>query len=302
MALARHGRYAYQPITDRPAFTWPEGRRLALYVAINVETFNFGGGLGAKLAPGGPEPDILNYAWRDYGNRVGVFRMIELLDELRWPASVLVNSAIYDEAPAIMDAFRRRGDEVVGHGRTNSERQGDMDEAAEAALIAEATSTIVAHEGRPPEGWLGPWISESAASPDLLKEAGYHYLLDWCHDDQPTWFTTRMGPILSVPYPQEVNDIPMIVARQLDGAAFADMIVDDFEERLVQSASQPIVMGIALHPYLVGQPYRMRHLRRALAHIAARTHDNIWVATAGAIARHFSKSVPAPAQRAVGGS
>lgn len=293
MSLVRHGRYPYQPITDRPAFTWPEGRRLALYVAINVETFDFGSGLGAKLAPGGPEPDILNYAWRDYGNRVGVFRMIELLDELGWPASVLVNSAIYDEAAAIMDAFRRRGDEVVGHGRTNSERQGDLDEPAEAALIAEATATIVAHEGAPPAGWLGPWISESAVTPDLLKEAGYQYLLDWCHDDQPIWFTTRTGPILSVPYPQEVNDIPMIVARQLDGGAFADMIVDDFEERLAQSARQPIVMGIALHPYLMGQPYRMRHLRRALIHLAARAHNNVWVTTAGAIARHFSESVPA---------
>ena len=292
MSLARHGRYAHQPITDRPAFTWPGGRRLAVYVAINVETFNFGGGLGAKLAPAGAEPDILNYAWRDYGNRVGIFRMIELLDEIGWPASVLVNSAIYGEAPAIMDAFRARGDEVVGHGRTNSERQGDMDEPAEAALIAEATATITAHEGAPPAGWLGPWISESAVTPDLLKEAGYRYLLDWCHDDQPTWFTTRAGPILSVPYPQEINDIPMIVARQLDGAAFADMIIDDFEERLSQSARQSIVMGIALHPYLVGQPYRMRHLRRAFTHLAARTGDNVWVTTAGAIARHFAESLP----------
>jgi allantoinase len=293
MGLARHGRYAYQPITDRPAFTWPEGRRLALYVAINIETFGFGDGLGAKLAPGGPEPDILNYAWRDYGNRVGVFRMIELLDELGWPASVLVNSAIYDEAPAIMDAFRQRGDEMVGHGRTNSERHGDLDEPAEAALIAEATATIIAHEGTHPTGWLGPWISESAVTPDLLKEAGYQYLLDWCHDDQPTWFTTRTGPILSVPYPQEVNDIPMIVARQLDGTAFADMIVDDFEERLAQSARQPIVMGIAIHPYLMGQPYRMRHLRRALTHLAAHARDIVWVTTAGAIARLFAESVPA---------
>lgn len=292
MTLARHGRYGYQPISQRPAFTWPDGHRLAVYVAINVETFDFGSGLGAKLAPAAGEPDVLNYAWRDYGNRVGVFRLIELLDELGWPASVLVNSAIYDEAPAIMDAFRARGDEVVGHGRTNSERQGDMDEPTEAALIAEATATLTTHERMAPAGWLGPWISESAITPDLLKEAGYRYLLDWCHDDQPTWFTTRAGPILSVPYPQEVNDIPMIVARQLDGRAFADMIIDDFEERLAQSAHQAIVMGIALHPYLMGQPYRIRHLRRALAHLAARTGDTVWITTAGAIAQHFAESLP----------
>ena len=96
-----------------------------------------------------------------------------------------------------------------------------------------------------------------------------------------------------MPYPQELNDIPMIVARQLDGTAFADMIVDDFEERLTQSARQPIVMEIALHPYLMGQPYRMRHLRRALTHLAAPAHDNVWGTTAGAIARHFFESVPA---------
>ena len=292
--MPRHSRYPYQPITQRPDFPWPEDRRLALYVAINVETFHFGSGLGAKLAPAAGEPDVLNYAWRDYGNRVGVFRMIELFDELKWPTSVLVNSAIYDEAPAIMDAFRARGDEVVGHGRTNSERQGDLDETAEAALIADATATVAAHEGSAPTGWLGPWISQSNVTPDLLKEAGYTYLLDWCHDDQPIWFKTRAGPILSVPYPQEINDIPMIVGRQLDAAAFADMIVDDFEERLSQSAHQAIVMGIALHPYLVGQPYRLRHLRRALQHIAARAGDGVWITTAGAIARHFSECLPPP--------
>jgi peptidoglycan/xylan/chitin deacetylase (PgdA/CDA1 family) len=294
MTLIRHSRYPYQPITERPDFVWPDGRRLALYVAINVETFAFGSGLGAKLAPAAGEPDVLNYAWRDYGNRVGVFRMIELFDALKWPTSVLVNSAIYDEAPAIMDAFRARGDEVVGHGRTNSERQGDLDEAAEKALIADATTTVATHEGSAPAGWLGPWISQSPVTPDLLKEAGYTYLLDWCHDDQPIWFKTRAGPILSVPYPQEINDIPMIVGRQLDAATFADMIVDDFEERLAQSAHQAIVMGIALHPYLVGQPYRLRHLRRALQHIAERAGDSVWITTAGAIARHFAKCLPAP--------
>ena len=292
MTLPTHGRYGYRAITGRPVYDWPNGKRLAVYIGLNLEHFAFGEGLGAKLAPALGEPDVLNYAWRDYGNRVGVFRMIELFDELKWPTSVLVNSTIYDEAPAIMDAFRARGDEVVGHGRTNSERQGDLDEAAEAALIADATATLAAHEGSAPAGWLGPWISQSHVTPDLLKEAGYKYLLDWCHDDQPIWFKTRAGPILSVPYPQEVNDIPMIIARQLDGAAFADMIVDDFEERLRQSARQPIVMGIALHPYLVGQPYRLRHLRRALKHIAERAGNGVWITTAGAIARHFTECVP----------
>jgi len=285
MGLPGHGRYDYCPIVGRPGYAWPGGARLAVYVGLNLEHFAFGEGLGAELAPGGPQPDVLNYAWRDYGNRVGAWRMLELLDALGWPCSVLLNSEIYDYAPQLAAAFRARGDEFVGHGRSNAERQGILDEEGERALVLEATAAIARHEGRPPAGWLGPWISQSRVTPDLLQEAGYSYLLDWCMDDQPVWFRTRKGRILSVPYPQELNDIPMIVGRRIGGDAFADMIVDNFDEMRVQSRAQPLVMGIALHPYLVGQPHRLRHLRRALAHIAA-NRDGVWITTAGAIAAH----------------
>jgi peptidoglycan/xylan/chitin deacetylase (PgdA/CDA1 family) len=291
MDLPGHGRYGYSPIASRPDYSWPGGARLAVYVGLNLEHFAFGEGLGAELAPGGPQPDVLNYAWRDYGNRVGAWRMLELLDALGWPCSVLLNSEIYDHAPQLAAAFRARGDEFVGHGRSNAERQGILDEEGERALVLEATAAIARHEGRPPAGWLGPWISQSRVTPDLLQEAGYSYLLDWCMDDQPVWFRTRKGRILSVPYPQELNDIPMIVGRRIGGDAFADMIVDNFDEMRVQSRAQPLVMGIALHPYLVGQPHRLRHLRRALAHIAA-NRDGVWITTAGAIAAHAASLPP----------
>ncbi len=287
-----HRRYPYAPITDRPDFSWPDGRRLAVYIGLNLETFWFGEGLGAELAPGGPQPDVLNFAWRDYGNRVGAFRMADLFDTLGLPLSVLVNSNLYDDCPGLIDRFRARGDEIVGHGRTNSERQGILPEKEERALIEEATVRIEQAEGRRPEGWLGPWISQSPVTPDLLKEAGYSYLLDWCHDDQPVWFKTRSGPILSVPYPQELNDIPMIVGRKMDAAPFADMIIDNFEEMLDQSSDQPLVMGIALHPYLFGQPYRLKHLRRALEKIQALSDERVWWTTSGAIAEHFKTIVP----------
>jgi allantoinase len=282
---AGHERYDYWPIRGRPHYLWPNGAGLAVYIAINLEHFSFGEGLGAELAPGGPQPDVLNYAWRDYGNRVGAWRLIDLLDALQAPASVLINADIYAHAPGLAEAFRARGDEFVGHGRTNSERQGILGEAEEAALIAEATAAIAREEGGPPRGWLGPWISQSRATPDLLAEAGYEYLLDWCMDDQPIFMRTKHGPILAVPYPQEINDIPMIVARKIEGAAFAQMIVDHFDEMLEQSAKGPLVMGVALHPYIVGQPHRLRHLRRALTHIVAR-RERIWLTTAGAIAAH----------------
>lgn len=291
MKLPCHSRYDYAPITDRPAFTWSKGQGLAVYLGLNLEHFAFGTGLGAELVPSGPQPDVLNYAWRDYGNRVGAWRMIEMLDALDLPATVLANSAMYDYAPELMAAHRARGHEIAGHGRTNSERQSTFAQAEERALIHEATATITAAEGRAPAGWLSPWIAESHITPDLLREAGYSYTLNWCMDDQPVWMGTAHGPLLSMPYPQEVNDIPAIVARKDSPAEFADLIIDTFDEMLEQARAQPLVMGIALHPYIVGQPARLRHLRRALTHICSHRND-IWLTQAGAIAECYAVQVP----------
>lgn len=151
MQLPTHGRYEYSPISTRKPYEWPNGKRLAVYLGLNLEHFAFGEGLGAELAPGGPQPDVLNYAWRDWGNRVGAWRMLELFEELSLPASVLINSSMYDYAPELLAAFRKRGDEFVGHGRTNAERQGTLPEAEEAALIAESTAAMRAKEGKAPQ-------------------------------------------------------------------------------------------------------------------------------------------------------
>lgn len=196
--LPHHGRFPYSPWTARARESWPFGRKLAVYLGVNLEHFAFGEGLGAELAPGGPQPDVLNYAWRDYGNRVGGFRLVQLLDELNLPATVLLNSAMYHHAPELVAAHRARGDEMAGHGRTNSERQSTLPEAEEARLIAESTAEIVKHEGKAPRGWLSPWIAESRVTPDLLVEAGYRYTLNWCMDDQPVWKTTRAGGVQRV--------------------------------------------------------------------------------------------------------
>ncbi len=284
MILATHGRYPYRAITRRPDFSWPDGKRLAVYIGLNLEHFAFGEGLGAELAPGGPHPDVLNYAWRDYGNRVGAWRILDLLDSLDLPASVLVNTSLYDYAPELLSAFRARGDEMVGHGRTNSERQSVLDEEKERELIFHATSVMLKHEGIAPKGWLSPWIAESPITPDLLQELGYAYTLNWCSDDQPIWLKTRMGRLLAVPYPQEVNDIPAIIARKDSAEDFASMIIDTFDEQLEQSSRQSLVMGIALHPYIIGQPHRLRHLRRALTHIADNA-DKAWITHSGKIAQ-----------------
>lgn len=289
--LPDHGRFAYRPITRRPHYEWPNGARLAVYLALNLEHFAFGEGLGAMIGPASPQPDVLNHAWREYGNRVGAWRCLELFDQLGLPSAALVNTALYDHCPELVAACVARGDEIVGHGHSNAERQGVLDEASERELLQLCRDRVRQHSGREPTGWLSPWISESRLTPDLLTETGYRYTLNWCHDDQPTRLSTRDGQGLwAIPYPQELNDIPMIVGRQLDGKDFAQMIVDHFDEMREQSRQQPLVMGIALHPYLVGQPYRLRHLRRALQHlVAARDSGEVWFTTPGAICQHMDQ-------------
>ncbi len=290
MSPARsHDRFPYSPITERAVYDWPGGSRLAVYAAVNLEWFSFGEGLGAEISTS-HQPDVVNYSWRDYGNRVGVFRLADLFAELAMPVSLLVNSQMYEHAPAAVTAFRDA--EIVGHGRTNSERQGTLSEPDERALIAETSAVIEKHSGRKPKGWLGPWLSQSHVTPDLLQEAGYTYLLDWCHDDQPVWMKTRKGRILSVPYPQEVNDIPQIVNRKREGDEFAGMIVDAFDVMLAESAKRPLVLGIALHPYLVGWPHRFKHLVRAFRHITGRADGRVWLTTTGAIAEHAAMLPP----------
>nr|HPU51801.1 polysaccharide deacetylase family protein [Burkholderiaceae bacterium] len=272
----------------RPFYRWPGRAGLAVYLALNLEHFAFGEGMGATLGPASPQPDVLNFSWREYGNRVGAWRCLELFDELGMPAAALINTALYDHCPELIQACVERGDELVGHGHTNAERQGQWEEQTERDLLAQCRERILSQSGAAPSGWLSPWISESRLTPDLLAETGYRYTLNWCHDDQPVAMRTRSGARLwSIPYPQELNDIPMIMARQMDGKDFAGMIIDQFDEMLEQSRRQPLVMGIALHPYIVGQPYRLRHLRRALQHIArCSEQEPVWLTTPGAICRH----------------
>jgi peptidoglycan/xylan/chitin deacetylase (PgdA/CDA1 family) len=297
--LPGHDRFDYLPITRRPVGRWPNGAGLAVYLGFNIEHFAFGEGLGAGIGPASLDPrapDVLNYSWREYGNRVGAWRCLELFDALGLPAAALINTALYDHCPELVAACVARGDELVGHGHSNAERQGVLDEADERALLLACRERMAATSGQAPAGWLSPWISESRTTPDLLAETGYSYTLNWCHDDQPVPMRTRSGQLLwSVPYPQELNDIPMVMARLMDGKDFAQMVIDQLHEMLDQTRSPntpPLVMGIALHPYIVGQPYRLRHLRRALQEVAAaRDAGTVWMTTPGAIAVHAGAAV-----------
>jgi allantoinase len=135
MQLPYHDRYAYSPIIDRPNYSWPDGKRLAVYLGLNIEHFAFGAGEGHLLTVPGVGPDARTFAWRDYGNRVGVWRCLELFDELNLPAAHLINTTVFDYAPRIVDALKARGDEFIGHGRTNAERQSQMWESDEKRFL-----------------------------------------------------------------------------------------------------------------------------------------------------------------------
>ena len=289
--LETHGRYDFSAIPERPDYDWPDGKRLAVYIAINVEAFRYGTGKGAAIAPPDQAQSHSIYSWRDYGNRVGVWRLMEMFDELGLPAEVQLNTAIYDECPGIAEAFRARGDEILGHGITNSDEQGPLDEAAERAHIEAITARITAEEGAPPVGWMSPWLSNSARTLDLLQEAGYRYTMDWTMDDQPIWMKTRGGRILSIPYPIEVNDTRGIVWYRYTSADFADMIIDHFDEMLEQSARQPLVCPLSLHPFVVGRPYRIRQLRRALRHIQEHGEE-VWITRPREICAHIESLPP----------
>ncbi len=282
-----HGRYSYRPITDRPVYDWPGGKRLALYLGVNHEVFRFGDGHGAELAPAKTQPDVMNYAWRDYGNRVGVWRLFDLFDRLGLRTTALLNADVLDQCPGLAEACRDRGDEIAAHGATNAEAQGELSRADEARLIADVTDRLAALGVRP-TGWLGPWISESAGTPDLLAEAGYRYVLDWGHDDQPVSLTTAHGDLLSVPYSQEINDIPAIIGRKQEAETFAAMIDAAVGQLLSECDRRPVVLGIALHPYIMGQPHRVPALARVLTRLREADDPRIWWTTAGEIAAHVA--------------
>lgn len=273
--------YTYSPLSGRPAGAWPNGARLALVVCVGVESYRFGDGHTEDVLPGVPAPDLVNTAWRDYGNRVGAFRLFDMLAGLGIPPTLLLNTDVYDEAPAVVDAARRVGAEIVGHGRSNSDSLSGMAPAAERAYLADVAERIRAHEGAAPGGWSSPWLTHTPATLGLLADTGYRYLLDLRADDQPVWLATEYGPLLAIPYNAELNDSSTMIGRQASAHEFESMIVDEFDE--LSATRQPMVMSVVLHSFISGVPFRLRAVRRALQMIAAA--GDVWLTTPGEIYR-----------------
>ena len=280
--------YGYEPITERPRLELPGGAQLAVWLGVNIEYFEMGKP-GTSVAPHTAQfvPDPLNHGWRDYGPRVGIWRLIELLDKYRITPSVLLNADVCHRYPQIIEAGVAREWTWLAHGRTNSAIHTGLPEDVERAELEDTISTIEAATGTRPRGWLAPALVETFNTPRLLAELGLEYICDWCADDQP--FATNVPGLISVPYSVELNDVNMFLGKNLTGPQFYEMVVDQFEVLYEEGASSARVMCLALHPFLVGQPFRHRYLDRALEFITS--HDNVWMTTSDEIATWYTDAV-----------
>lgn len=280
--------YRYWPREGRPAFEWPDGKRLAVYVGLNIEHFELGKPATAIFPPSTTlELDPLNYGWRDYGTRVGVWRLIDLLDAHEIRASVLLNADVCDQYPQIIEAGIERRWAWCGHGRANSSWWTGMEIEEERAALAEIVDTLTAATGSSPRGWLGPALTETPNTVKLLAEQGFTYVMDWPCDDEPFPLDPEAAEgMISVPYSVEVNDAVAILGWGMGAEDFSDMIRDQFEV-LHREARQRggAVMPISLHPFIVGHPFRIKYLERALAEICS--HDDVWVTTSDEIAAWY---------------
>ncbi len=275
--------YEYSPITERDPITWPGGARIAVYVGLNVE--HFVPGLPSTSIWEGTatlRPDALNHGWRDYGARVGIWRIIESLDRHGIRPSVLLNSMVVEQYPQIVSAGLERDWAWLAHGRTNSSLHTDLTVEEEIRVLTEITDTISTATGRAPQGWMGPGLTETHRTPQLLAGLGYSYVLDWTHDDQP--FPLTASGMISVPYSVELNDL-LLFGKGLTGPDFLQMVTDTYEQLHSDSATSGRVMAFALHPFVIGQPFRHKYLDQALAYLAVQ--PDVWLTTSDDIAQHY---------------
>ncbi|MEU7153239.1 polysaccharide deacetylase family protein [Streptomyces sp. NPDC045456] len=279
--------FDYSPIVEREPIHWPGGARVAFYVGLNVEHYRIDRP-STSIFPGTAAlaPDPLNYGWRDYGPRVGIWRLIESLDRYGLRASVMLNADVTRHYPQIVEAGRARGWTWIAHGRDNSTFQADMSVEDERAYLTEVVHTIEKATGRRPRGWLGPALTETFRTPGLLAELGLDCVLDWANDDQP--YRLNVPGMLSVPYSIEVNDISLFVGKSLSGPDFVRIVKDQLDQLYADSATSGRVMSLVLHPFVINQPFRHKYLDQALEHIA--NHPGVWLTTSDEIAEHYART------------
>ncbi|MBC7781346.1 MAG: polysaccharide deacetylase family protein [Proteobacteria bacterium] len=292
MKPAPYGPFPFSPINRRAPWALPDGARLALWVIVNVEFFGLDkpmpGDSNERPRDGDHTPMVRHWSQRDYGNRVGIFRLMDLLEKHGIRASVALNADMCDHHPEIVDDCVRLGWELMGHCRTNTERNTEVPRDQERAMIAGSLDRIARASGKRPVGWLGAGLQETWDTVDHLAAEGCLYVADWVNDDQPYTMTTAGGPLVSMPYTYELNDTAAIVRSKQTPLEFERMICDQFDVLYAEGATSGRVMAIALHPYVTGQPHRMVPFARALEHIAR--FPGVWKATGEEIAGYYAKT------------
>lgn len=279
--------FDYDPIVDRAPIHWPGGARVAFYIGLNIEHFHLDRP-ATGIYPGTADlvPDPLNYGWRDYGARVGFWRVLEILDRHGIRASALLNSEVVEHYPRIVEAGVERNWAWLAHGRTNSILHTDLSIEEERAVLTDVVDTIERATGTRPRGWMGPALTETRDTPRLLADLGLSYVLDWTNDDQP--YPLRIPGMFSVPYSVELNDITMFVGARMSGPDFTRVLTDQFDQLFAESERSGRVMALALHPFVIGQAFRAKYLDQALEYVV--NHPGVWLTTSDEIAEHYARA------------
>ena len=281
-----HDRYAWSQLHTRPKVVWPNDARIALWIVPALEWFP----LDMKGKPFKPPgamvtsyPDLRHYTLRDYGNRVGIFRIMRALDTRGIKATAAVNAAVAMRYPALIKACVSRGWEIMGNGLDMDHLHYEgLDAAEEKRLVSESLTILRQASGRKVRGWLSPAKSESYATPDLVAAAGCDYLCDWVNDDMPYAFNTASGTVTAMPHPCDIDDYQILINNHHTEDDFRDTLIDQFDTLYRESAyAGGRVMAISLHPWITGQPYRIGALEAALDHIMGRR--GVWAATGAEI-------------------
>ncbi len=271
-------RIAYSAITERPQLKLPDGARMAVWVIVNVEEWDPREVMPRTVLPppagASPMPDIPNWAWHEYGNRVGFWRFVEVFDPPSIPPVLAINGSALAAYPAIVRAALDRDWEFMGHGFTQRNMQKVEDERADIRKTREVTSPRLPAEQAARLVWSRP--TETWETPDLLVEEGYDYVADWVLDDQPVWLKTRSKPILNLPYTQECNDVAMMLIQHHKASEYSDRALDQFEQIYADSATSARVMALVVHPYIMGAPHRLKYFRRVLEAISQKSDVKVW--------------------------
>ena len=292
--LRRHGmdhdRYDWTMQPDRPKVAWPNGARIALMVVPALEFFPLNQPAQPFKAPGGMTtayPDLRHYTLRDYGNRVGVFRVFKALDDLAIEATVAVNSKIAERYPFLIGEIVRRDWEILAYGVDMGRlHYGGLDIADEAAQVREALSVLRTASGQKVTGWLSPAWSESMNTLDLVAAEGIGYVCDWINDDMPFPLRTASGEIVSLPLSNEIDDQTIMHRYQHSEQAFLEQVCDQFDVLYREATPEDgRLMTLVIHPWMSGQPHRIKFLEDALAHVMG--HDGVWSATGAEIAAAY---------------